>query len=158
MDGVTNVMEISKCLASRDFTTCLNLEKVQIKGIQDLVWWIHDGQTNNQPLIVAEFGQFSKRAVMTRKLIDKERAETDTNARGLGKFKAEDFETTEDGFHKLFYQKTGTTKVEIKYVIQNKVVPEVLPDVVTEWMYQIWIYGETFGENNRTVFRMLKSI
>ena len=48
------------------------------------------------------------------------------------------------------------TKSYPRSFIHNRVVPEVLPDVVTERVYQIRISGEVFGEDNQTVFRMLK--
>ena len=57
--------------------------------------------------------------------------------RGLGKFKAEDFEATENSFHKLPSLKTGMTKAEIRYAIHDRVVPEVLTDVTMEQIYQI---------------------
>ena len=50
----------------------------------------------------------------------------------------------------------GTTNAELRYVIRNRVVPVVLPDVVTEQMYQIWLYREAFGEDNGTVLRITK--
>ena len=94
---------------------------------------------------------------MTGKRIDKERADTYAKVRGLGNFKAEDFEATEDGVHNLLSQKTGTTKAELKHVIWNRVVPEVLPDVTTERMYHIRISWEAFGEDNRIVLQILKA-
>ena len=76
--------------------------------------------------------------------------------RGIGNFKAEDFEAGEDGFHNLLSQKMGTTKAELRYAIRNRFVPEVFPGVATEQMYQIRIYGEAFGEDNQIFFWMLK--
>ena len=66
---------------------------------------------------------------MVGKQINKERAETDTNVSGLGKFKADYFDAAEDFLHNLLSQKTGTTKAELRYVIRNKSVLSVLPDV-----------------------------
>ena len=93
---------------------------------------------------------------MTGKQIEKKRADTDKKVRGLGNLKSEYFEASEGGFHNLIYQKTGTTKVEIRYVIRNRVVPEVFPDVAMERMHQIRLSGEAFGEDNQTVLQMLK--
>ena len=84
--------------------------------------------------------------------------EIDANMSGLVKFKAEDFEVDEDYFHKLLSQKTGTTKSELRYVIRDRVVLELFPDVATEQMYQICIYGKVFGEDNRQFFGFSKSI
>ena len=50
----------------------------------------------------------------------------------------------------------GMTKAELRYVICDRVVPAVFPDVSIELMYQIRISGEVFGEDNQTIFRMLK--
>ena len=60
-----------KCLASMVVATHMNLGTVQIKGLQDLVWWIHDIHTHKQPLVSGEFGQVSKRGVITGKQIEK---------------------------------------------------------------------------------------
>ena len=75
---------------------------------------------------------------------------------GLGEFKTEDFETVKDVFHNLLYQKTGVTKADLRYVIRNRFVLKVFLDVATEKMYQIRISGESFSEDNWTVFWMLK--
>ena len=93
---------------------------------------------------------------ITGKRIDKERVETDAKVSGLGNFKAEEFEAAGDGFHNLLYQKTGMTKADLRYIIYNRVVPEVFPDAATEQMYQIRIYGQAFGEVNRKCFRMIR--
>ena len=77
MDGDTDVLDMAKRLASTAVAICVNLGTVQIKGLQDLVWWIHDRQTHNQPLIAGEFDQGAKRAEMTEKRTEKERAETE---------------------------------------------------------------------------------
>ena len=58
-------------------------------------------------MIAAEFGQVTKRAAMTGKLIEKEKAETDSKVSGPGKFKLEYFEAAEDDFHNLLSQKRG---------------------------------------------------
>ena len=79
----------------------MDLDKIQIKGLQYFVWCIHDFQTHNQPLIMANFGQISKIAAMMVKRIDQEMAETDAKLSGLGKFKAEYFMAAEDFFHNL---------------------------------------------------------
>ena len=92
MDGDTYKLEMEKSLASRAVATQVNLGAVQIKGIQDIVWWICDHQTHNQPIIAAEFGQVSKRVVMTGRHIEKEREDTYTKVSGIGKSKSEDFE------------------------------------------------------------------
>ena len=93
---------------------------------------------------------------MMGKQIEKERVDTDAKLSGLGKFKSEDFEASEDCFHNLLYQKTGTTKADLRYVICNRVVPAVFLDVVTERMYQIRLSREAFGEDKRKIFWMLK--
>lgn len=69
----------------------------------------------------------------------------------IGKFKAEDFETAEDGFRNLLSQKMSTAKAELRYVFHSRFVPEGFPDFITEHMYQIWISVEYFGEDNRTI-------
>ena len=76
-----------------------------------------------------------ERVAMTGKQIDKERSEIDEKLSGLGNFKAEYFEAADDGLNNLRYQKTCTTKVDLRYVIRNRVVPEVIPDVSIERMY-----------------------
>ena len=58
---------------------------------------------------------------------------------GLGKFKVEEFEASKDGSFNLFYQKMGTSKSNLRYVICDRVLMAVFPDVVTEGMYQIRI-------------------
>ena len=82
--------------------------------------------------------------------------ETDAKVRGLGNFKAEEFEATEYGFHNLPSQKTRATNTDLRYVIHDSVVPVVLPDVATGRMYQIRITREAFREDNWKFFRMLK--
>ena len=69
MERDTDVLDMAKCLASRAVATCMNLGTVQIKGLEDLVWWTHNSKTHNQPLIAAEFGQVTKREKMTGKRI-----------------------------------------------------------------------------------------
>ena len=118
----------------KDVATRVKLGTVQIKGLQALVWWIHDHQTYNQPLNLADFGQVEKRAVMKGKRIEKEMADTDAKVTGLGKFKVEDFDVAEDGFNNLIYQKTGKTKADLRYIIRDRVVLEFFPNVSTERM------------------------
>ena len=149
--GDMDVLEREKRLASTAFVTRVNLGTVQIKRLQALVWWIHDNQTHNQPLIAAKFGQVAKRVEMTGKQVEKKRAETDENVSGLGKSNEEEFKASNDGFYNLLSQKMGTTKADIRYVIRDRVVMKVLPDVATERMYQIRISGEAFGEDNSTL-------
>ena len=64
-----------------------------------------------------------------------------------GKFKSEDFEVDEDSFINLLFQKTGMTKSELRDVICDRVVLEVFPDVANEWMFQIRIFTEAFGDH-----------
>ena len=97
---------------------------------------------------MAKFGQVAKRVEMTGKRVEKERAETDENVSGLGKSKEEEFIASDDSFYNLLSQKMGTTKADIRYVIRDRVVMKVFPDVAMERMYQIWISGEAFGEDN----------
>ena len=105
MDGETGVMDMVKLLDSMAVANCANLGTVQIKGLQYLVWWIHNCQTHNQMLITDEFGQVTKRAAVTGKHIDTDMAETDAKVVGLDKSKAEEFDAAEDGIHKPLYQK-----------------------------------------------------
>ena len=79
MDGETDVLDMAKRLASRAVATRADLGKVQTKGLQALVWWIHNRRTHNYSLIAAAFEMDTKRAVMKGNRINKERAETDTN-------------------------------------------------------------------------------
>ena len=69
MDRDMDMLDMAKCLVSRDVATRANLRTVQIKGIQALVWWIHDLQTHNHPLIANKFVQVFKRPEMTEKRI-----------------------------------------------------------------------------------------
>ena len=48
------------------------------------------------------------------------------------------------------------TKAELRYVIHNRVVLKVFPDIAAERMYQIRLYREAFREGNQKVFRLLK--
>ena len=89
MDRDTYMLEMANSLASRVVATCMNLVTVQIKGLQDLVWCIHDQQTHKQPLIAAEFVQFIKKEAMVGKQTENERAETDEKMSLLGKLIAE---------------------------------------------------------------------
>ena len=145
-----------KCLASMVVATHMNLGTVQIKWIQALVWCIHGCQTHNQPLIAAEFDQGAKRVVMTGKRIKKERAETDATVSGLGNFKAEDFEAADGGFLTYSIRRQGASKDKTRYIIHDRVVLAVFPDVATEGMYQIRNSGEAFGEDNLEFFWMFK--
>ena len=72
---------------------------------------------------------------MTWKWIEKEREEIYEKVSDIGKLKAEYFEAAEDGFHNILYQKMGITKADLRYVIHNRVVLVVVPDVATEQMY-----------------------
>ena len=67
MDREMDVPEMTNHLSSRAVATHVNLGKVQTKEIQALVWWIHDCQIHNHPLIVADFGQVTKWEVTTGK-------------------------------------------------------------------------------------------
>ena len=60
------MLDMAKHLDSRSVLTRVNLGIVQIKGPQASVWWINDRQTNNQPLIAAEFDHDFKKVVTTR--------------------------------------------------------------------------------------------
>ena len=82
--------------------------------------------------------------------------ETETAVSGLGKFKAEYFEAAEDDFCNLLSQKMGTSNSKLRYVICDRVVTEVFPDVATERMYKIHLSKEAFGEDNRIFLQMLR--
>ena len=47
MYGNMDVLEMAKSVVSRAVVARMNLETVEIKGLQDLVWLIHDSQTHN---------------------------------------------------------------------------------------------------------------
>ena len=47
MYGNMDVLEMAKSVVSRAVVARMNLETVKIKGLQDLVWLIHDSQTHN---------------------------------------------------------------------------------------------------------------
>ena len=55
MDRDTDVLYMANFLDRRDVATCVKIGTVQIKEIQDLVWWVNDFQTHDHLLIAAEF-------------------------------------------------------------------------------------------------------
>ena len=61
MDGYTDLLETVKLLANRDVANSVKHGAVQIKGLQDRVWWIHDCQTHNHLMIATDFDQVVKR-------------------------------------------------------------------------------------------------
>ena len=75
---------------------------------------------------------------------------------GLGKFKVEDFETSEYVFCKLPSQNMETSKSKLRYIICGRVVPEVFSDITTDRMYHIWLSRKAFGEYNRTFLQIIK--
>ena len=135
MDGDTDMLDMVNSFSSRAVATCANLGTVQIKGLKDLVCCIHDFQTNNQPLIAAEIEQYANRTATTGNRVEEERSETEAKVISISKFKAEDFEAADDGFHNLLSHKKGTPKAKLRYIISDRFVPAVFPDVATERMY-----------------------
>ena len=48
------------------------------------------------------------------------------------------------------------TKADLRYIIRNRVVLEVFPDVAMNRMYKIRLSVEAFGEDNWKFFYFLK--
>jgi hypothetical protein len=158
MEGDKDVLEMAKRLSTRTVADGrVLLGTVQIKRLQALVWWVRDHQRRGLVLVAADFDIDAMNAAMTSKSVEKERGTTDASIKDLSKFDPDDFDIHEDAFLNLLAQTSGAVKESIRYIVRAQVVPAVFIDDREERMYQMALTGPGFDEDNRAVFRLLKS-
>ena len=63
------------------------------------------------------------------KWVYEDRVGTYEKVSGIGKFKSEYFESTEDSFYNLLSQKTVKTMADLRHIICNRVVLSLFPVV-----------------------------
>ena len=158
LESDSDVTDMAKRLASRTVADGrVNLGTIQIKKLQALVWWIRDQIKHGQVLDAANFDVAALNSAMERKRVEKERESADVSVKDLGKFDPDDFELHEDAFLNLLTQVYGVLGEPIRYVVRSAVPPTVFVDDTEERMYQLPLAGPSFEEDNRAVYRKLKS-
>lgn len=158
MEGDKDVLEMSKRMASRTVQDGrVTLGTVQIKRLQALVWWVRDHQRRGLELVAADFNVAARDAAMISKSVEKERGDSDVSIKDLSKFEPDDFDLHEDAFLNLLAQTQGAVKESIRYIVRAQVTPEDFVDTREERMYQLALVGPGYEEDNRAVFRLLKS-
>jgi hypothetical protein len=158
MEGDKDVLEMAKRMANRTVNDGrVVLGTVQIKRLQALVWWIRDHQRRGMAVVAGDFDVATMYGAMTSKSIEKERGGTDASIKDLAKFDPDDFDIHEDAFLNLLAQTTGTVKESLRYIVREQVAPAAFIDDREERMYQMSMTGPGFEEDNRAVYRLLKS-
>jgi len=158
MEGDRDVSEMAKRMASRSAAQGrVHLGTTHIKRIQALVWWVHDHQKRGLALVAADFTVAAMEAAKASKRVANERGDIDASVKDLSKFVAEDFDIHEDAFLNLLAQSSGSLKESIRYVVRAEVPPATFVDTQEERMFQLALDGPGFDEDNRSVFRLLKT-
>ena len=158
MEDDKDVLEMAKRMASRPSNAGrVLLGTVQIKRFQALVWWVRDNQRRGLALVAADFTVVVMNAAMTSKSVEKERGHTDASIKDLVKFDPDDFEIHEDAFLNILAQTSGALKESIRYIAREQVAPATFVDQRQQRMFQMALTGPGFDEDNRAVYRLLKS-
>jgi len=158
LENDKDVDEMAKRLAARTLADGrVNLGMVQIKRIQALAWWTHDQIKHGQALVAADFDVAALNSAMERKRVEKERESGDVAVEDLAKFDPDDFDVHEDAFPGLLAQTCGVMGEPIHCVVRPQVAPDHFVDAAEERMFQLPMHGPSFEDDNRTVFRKLKS-
>ena len=158
MEGDKDVLEMAKRMANRTVNDGrVVLGTVQIKRLQALVWWLGDHQRRGMAVVATDFDVATMYGAMTSKSVEKERGGSDASVKDLAKFDPDDFDIHEDAFLNLLAQTTGTVKESLRYIVREQVAPAAFIDDREERMYQMSMTGPGFEEDNRAVYRLLKS-
>lgn len=158
LENDTDVMEMAKQLASCMVAEgCINLEMVQIKCIQALVWWVHDHLKHGQALDAVDWTHAAMGSAMKCKHTKKECSEMEASVKDLVKFDPDDFDIHEDAFVNLLVQTYGTQGEPIRYVMQADHALAEFVDEAEEWMYQLPLVSHRFEEDNCNVFQKLQA-
>ena len=158
MDNDTDVSDMAKRMASRTVAEGrVNLGTVQIKKIQALIWWVRDRQKRGLALAAEDFDAEALESAKNSKRVEREREDADTSVKDLDKFDPDDFDIHEDAFLNLLASTTGAQKEPLRYVVRSEVPPAEFVDENERRMYQIQAVGVAFEEDNRKVYRLLKS-
>jgi hypothetical protein len=158
MDNDTDVSDMAKRMASRTAAEGrVNLGTVQIKKLQALVWWVKDQQKRGLELRANKFGAAELELAKNNKRVERERDDTGASIKDLSKFDPDDFDVHEDAFLNLLALTIGAQKEPLRYVVREEIAPEQFVDENERRMYQIRIDNSAFEEDNRKVYRLLKS-
>jgi hypothetical protein len=158
MDNDTDVSDMAKRMAGRTAAEGrVNLGTVQIKKLQALVWWVKDRQKRGLELRADEFGPVELELAKNNKRVERERDDTGASIKDLSKFDPDDFDVHEDAFLNLLASTIGAQKEPLRYVVREEIAPEQFADENERRMYQIRINNSAFEEDNRKVYRLLKS-
>ena len=128
-----------------------------IKRIQALAWWIRDREKRNVALDANQFDAAALQAAMASKRVEEERSEAEATVKDLGQFHPDDFNMHESAFLNLLAQMRGAVGEPLRYIACAQVAPADFVDTVEERMYQLPLNGPAFEEDNRAVYRKLKS-
>ena len=156
----TDVFEMAKRLSSRTAAEGrINLGTVVIKNLQALAWWIRDKLSHGEAINHNDFTAAALQAAIQSKRVDKDRSDKDTpKLDTLKKFDPIQFETHEDAFVNYLSQIPGSaTCIPLRYIVRDANAPANFVDEAERRLYQIPMAGTAYTEDNKRVYRLLKS-
>jgi len=158
LESDQDVLEMAKRMSSRtQGEGRVTLGTVQIKHLQSLVWWVRDRRKRNLALNANDFNVAARDAAKMDKAIEKDRRDGDVSVKDLNKFDPDDFDIHEDAFLNLLAQTKGAQRESLRYVVRAEQEPDDFVDEQEERMFQMPLAGPGFQEDNRAVYRLLKS-
>jgi len=158
LDSDKDVLEMVKRLGSRtEAAGRVFVGTIQVKKLQALCYWVRDHQKRGQVINHEEWDEQAVQATLEMMRIEKGREAGNLSVKDLGKFDPDDFETYEMAFMNLLAQTYGSNKESLKYIVRASVVPAAFTDEAERRMFQLPLTGNTFVEDNKVVYRLLKS-
>jgi len=159
LEGDRDITKMAKRLSARTQAEGrVNLGTVVIKRLQALVYWVKDRQKRGLAITAAAFTAQAMEEAGRRKEDRKElKGKDEPQAKDLGIFDPDTFESHEDGFLNLLAQTYGANGESLRYVVRDANPPDEFDTDEQERMFQIALNGEAYETDNRSVYRKLKA-
>ena len=159
LSGDKDITEMAKRMAARPSASRVNLGTVDIVYLQGLVYWIKDRVARGQEIDYTEFDE----AVLEEAMQEKNAIKImeDSKARDTDVGKAE----TDVGWHQwsiefvnMLAGKLGAATTSLKYVVRKDVEDDYeFADDDEARLYEYPHYGQSFRQDNKTVYQLLKA-
>jgi len=136
----------------------VNLDMVVIKCLQALVYWVKDCQKHGLAITANAFtAQAMEEAGRIKEVWKELKGKEEPQAKDLGIFDPDTFESHEDAFLNLLAQTYGAKGESLQYVVCDENPLDKFDTNEQEWMFQIALNGEVYETDNWSVYHKLKA-
>ena len=158
LESDEDVNQLARRMASRPAAMQQFVGTVQLKNLQALAWWVRDRTKLNLPVNGNLFNVAALEFAREHKCVEADRPkEAAPSASDLPVFKPEEYDVHEDAFLNLLAQYCGTNGENLRYVVHSQNIPAGFADAEERRMFSLSLNGPGFEEDNRRVYRILKS-